>query len=203
MTKIELMHQINLTDKEGNIIEQYEQEVSKSFCIAFLKHIEKFSQPSRLVNVTDTTNIAREITTSMRIDGQSEIATPGPLDPLPHELGIVIGTGTAAHTLTDHKLATIIPHGLGTGQMFYFQCMFAGATADQAHTPPKIDFKIDRLMVNQTTSNIIVSEIGIYTRQQVGTTMHSFLICRDVLPTAITVTPDNGIHVHYIYRTTA
>jgi hypothetical protein len=73
-------------------------------------------------------------------------------------IGIVVGTGSNAVTLTDHALQTLIAHGNGSGQLYY--------SANSVITPITSggtrSFQIQRTFTNNSGSDITINEIGLY-----------------------------------------
>ncbi len=74
--------------------------------------------------------------------------------------GLVVGTGTNAVAVTDTSLQTQIAHGNGGGQLAYGAVTFtAPGTAGSTRS-----FTIQRTYTNNSGSDIIVKEVGIYSK---------------------------------------
>lgn len=71
--------------------------------------------------------------------------------------GIIVGTGTTSVSVTDNKLQTKITHGSGAGQLLYSATVITAMrrTTNEAY------FRIWRTFANVTTSNILVTEMGL------------------------------------------
>jgi len=92
------------------------------------------------------------------------------------DLGLVVGSGTAAVASTDYKLNTKIAHGLTSGT----QLLHAGTEVDiPVISAPTANFKIRRYFYNGSGAPVTVKEAGIYVPYAVlATTVHLFLIAR-------------------------
>jgi len=68
------------------------------------------------------------------------------------DIGIVVGSGTTEPTRNDYNLESQIPHGTGTGQLYYYEC--------------NVDFGDDyvqacRTFENQSGADITINEVGL------------------------------------------
>jgi len=88
--------------------------------------------------------------------------------------GIVLGTSTAAVSITDYNLGATIPHGTGAGQLLY------GSTdvTDIEIIGNMARFYITRLFTNDGGADITVNEIGLIVRVHDGFPLYSVLIDR-------------------------
>lgn len=87
--------------------------------------------------------------------------------------GIVVGTGTAAVTVDDYKLQTLITHGGAAGQLQYSAMTF-GAPAEDGTTS---QFRLTRDFSNASGATITVNEIGL----DVIASGYYFMAIRDVI----------------------
>jgi len=108
--------------------------------------------------------------------------------------GIVVGTGTTAVTYNDTSMATLITHGVGTGQL-------SAEETSNYYNPVTNSVEIVRTFVNADTgaSNITVTEVGICNGVGTGTssTTQVNLYCRDVLDTALVIPYEGVLTVVY------
>jgi hypothetical protein len=103
--------------------------------------------------------------------------------------GIVIGTGTTPPTRTDYALQNKIPHGTGTGQIYYNRQSYELLT--------DYSFRLNREFTN-AGSDLSVAEAGLQYNTYVGGSAHMYLLLRDTF-TPISVTAGNGIRVRYTF----
>jgi hypothetical protein len=103
--------------------------------------------------------------------------------------GIVIGSGTTSPSRTDFKLVSKIPHGTGTGQIYYQQQAYELLSDYQ--------FRLTREFTN-AGSDLSVAEAGLIYQIRIGGTTYYFLLLRDTF-TPISVTTGNGIRVRYTF----
>jgi len=87
-------------------------------------------------------------------------------------MGIVVGTGTNAVTVTDTKLQTQIAHGVGAGQLQYGASSFLSPVTSGSDRY----FEVTRTFTNSSGSDITVNEIGIYINN--GTSNFKFCVER-------------------------
>jgi hypothetical protein len=107
--------------------------------------------------------------------------------------GIVIGTGTTPPTRTNYALQNKIPHGTGTGQIYYNQQSYELLN--------EYSFRLNREFTN-AGSDLSVAEAGLIYAFRVGATTvdgkYNILLLRDTF-TPISVTAGNGIRVRYTF----
>jgi hypothetical protein len=103
--------------------------------------------------------------------------------------GIVIGTGTTPPSRTDYTLQAKIPHGTGTGQIYYNQQTYE-LLSDYS-------FRLNREFTN-AGSDLSVAEAGLMYGTYISTTVRYTLLLRDTF-TPVTVTAGNGIRVRYTF----
>jgi len=111
--------------------------------------------------------------------------------------GVMVGSGTTAVTVSDYALATKIAHGTGTGQLQY------GAVTLIAPTIVGNDCycEVVRGFTNGSGSTVTVAEIGLVDRYE-GQALY-WLMCRDVLGTAIDVLDTKTLTITYRVKVTA
>lgn len=113
--------------------------------------------------------------------------------------GIVIGTGTAAYSFDDYKLASMVSNGNGTGQMAYS----AGTGVDNWDSTNKIyTSSFVRIINNNSGADIVINEVGIImnTYSPAGY-YYNCLMVRDLLETPITVPTDSKLTITYNMQT--
>ena len=113
-------------------------------------------------------------------------------------LGIVVGTGTNAVSISDTALQTKIAHGTGSGQLQYGAVTF-GATACDAS---KCECTITRDFANGSGGDITVNELGLIIHMYEGT-VKGILVARDVVSGGIAVANGQTLTVNYKIRATA
>lgn len=116
-------------------------------------------------------------------------------------LGIVVGTGTTAVTISDNSLETIINHGIGAGQLSYGAVSFtdpavSGATARYVAT---------RTFTNNSGGSITVNESGVYANGLYSTPNSYFKYCiiRDIIAGGVAVADGKVLTVQYTIGVTA
>lgn len=110
------------------------------------------------------------------------------------EIGIVIGTGDNAVTVTDVALQSQITNGTGAGQMEHYGCWTYNFTSDASGG----SYDIERIFVNNSGNDIIVKEVGIYAGVAISSTgIYGALEVRDVLGSPVTVSDGEHLKVKY------
>jgi len=166
-------------DKNGNIIGKQEQAVdslvSNFWEIMYLIHAQSATSPSLPAVGGGNVQTATRIRSS---DGALESF-----------MGIVVGSGTTAVTYANTSMATLITHGVGSGQL-------SAEETSNYYDPITNSVEIVRTFVNADTgaSDITVNEVGICNGINAGvasgTTVN--LYCRDVLGSPLTI-PFEGV----------
>lgn len=171
--KVQLYRQWTLTRPDGKI-RRLPRQKCHSYIIAFADMLS--AQMSQIFSaILDTGGISRNIyahaSNFVLTGGGAGVITSGP----------VVGTGTAAVTLTDNKLQTQIAHGTGAGQLQH------GAPTTVAPTTVGTTrkFKIVRVFTNGSTGSITINEVGLYS---LGMTWF-FCIVRDLQSPGVTIDP--------------
>lgn len=110
--------------------------------------------------------------------------------------GILFGNGTTAPSMNDYDLEALIPHGTGSGQLYY----------NATETAYDIESDRGRLIVLRTAYNksggdITVSEVGLffYWKDNDGNA-NVVLILRDVLDPAVVVANGQAIEGRYVFE---
>jgi hypothetical protein len=103
--------------------------------------------------------------------------------------GIVIGSGTTAPSRTDYALVNKIPHGTGTGQIYYNRQTYELLT--------DYSFRLNREFTN-AGSDLSVAEAGLIYNTGIGGYLYYVLLIRDTF-TPVSVTAGNGIRVRYTF----
>jgi len=193
--KIELKYRLTLKDKNGKVIKRTRWIKSKSFVIAFLKHIQS-ALGEIDVTAVDTGGVSGEIS---RPATGSYAFMAGTAGAGVDAVGLVVGTGTATPTNTDYALQTKISHGVGAGQLEYGAVSVGSAGVVGAN----VDLTVSRVFTNSSGATITVNEIGLYvrTRDVAAATYRDYCIIRDVVP-AQDVAYLATLTVEYTLRTT-
>jgi hypothetical protein len=103
--------------------------------------------------------------------------------------GIVIGTGTTPPSRTDYALVNKIPHGTGTGQIYYNRQSYELLSDYQ--------FRLNREFTN-AGSDLSVAEAGMIYNTAFAGSYYKLLLLRDTF-TPVSVTAGNGIRVRYTF----
>ncbi|MEM4819356.1 MAG: hypothetical protein QXQ91_03515 [Nanopusillaceae archaeon] len=110
--------------------------------------------------------------------------------------GIVVGSGTSPVSYTDFRLASLIPHGTGSGQLFYSNTEYALLTLpDGTHV-----ISFTRTFTNQSPGDVTINEVGLGFHVTVpGPTSRYVLIERTVLSSPITLSPNQSAVIRYVF----
>lgn len=192
--KAQLYYTIEVRDREGKLLKRLARRKSKSYVEQWNRLIHWMAQASDQ-DVIDIEAESRELdrdtggALALRMDGAE--ATPN--------MGPVVGTGSTAVAITDRELETIIAHGTGAGEMFYY----AATVGAPSVSAPDCSFTLTRVIGNQSEGAITVAEIGIHcSAQDTGATSRYFLIVRDVLASSVEVPDGGAITVVYTIKVT-
>ena len=135
-------------DKEGKLISEHEHEAN-SFVKQFLQFLINRFLDAVTISITDTGNINRS---ASALAGVVDAASGADI------LGIVVGTGINAVTISDYTLQTKIANGAGAGQLSYGACTVdANVTIDGSTAY----VQIYRTFTNSSGGAITIKEIGI------------------------------------------
>jgi hypothetical protein len=109
-------------------------------------------------------------------------------------VGIVLGTGTTPVGLGQYNLVSKIPHGDGSGQLHYYECVISDLTTDTAWS-----FKVERMFDNLSGAAITVYEVGLFIFLPTGQAEESMImLARDVVSGGISVPSPGTLTVRYI-----
>jgi hypothetical protein len=104
--------------------------------------------------------------------------------------GIVIGTGTTVVILDDYRLAS-------QTTALRYEAMPASNISALDMTDPNVwKFTVFRQFTNTGTTSVTITEIGLVADNNQG----KFMIARDILPSPITVDPNDVIIIQYLIR---
>lgn len=104
--------------------------------------------------------------------------------------GIVVGTGVGPEIFNDYVLGTKILSGITAGTLSY----------QESYSPTKTwnagqyDVVWSRYFNNNTVSNIVVGEAGIYGKLYSGVV---YMVCRDLVDPVVTVADGGQLYVEY------
>jgi len=101
--------------------------------------------------------------------------------------GVLVGTGSAAVTLNDYALGTLVAHGTGTGQLYYYQALTEYITS----ISNKRIRLYQRPIANKSGANITIYEMGLVL--QSNNAWH-FLLARNVIPSGL-VLANQGLYL--------
>ncbi|MBA7685024.1 hypothetical protein ES703_93437 [subsurface metagenome] len=179
-------------DKDGKVTERRVMR-SKSFVRQFLEllWIQAYQIPELVcMEVRDTGNVVRSIPESGHIFACNALADDD-------TFGIIVGTGTTAPTIDDHKIETIIDHGGAGGELNYSAVIY-GVPASDATTS---QFTITRDFANASGGAITVNEIALYVKGYLFEydpgTDYIFMTIRDVIAGGIAVPNGQTLTVNY------
>ena len=101
--------------------------------------------------------------------------------------GITIGTNDTAETFEDFQRGSAIPHGTGTGEMSYAESTIENPVYTAGTKTWDTDYI--RYFNNNSGNDIIIAEVCLFSS--------SYLISRDILSSAITVTDAGQVKLWY------
>lgn len=189
---IQLLLRAVVTDPDGKVISDTGEKPARSFVIQFLEAIY-FILKGLTGNATSIDGTEKEIISNLQYEKQIRIA--GGTNNI--KQGIVVGTGDAAESNINYKLATIIAAGAGAGQLTYGVQVIGTA----AVVGPNVDLELKRSITNNSGSTIIVKEVGLYA-QNFTWSDRVFCMIRDVFPGPINFPFRYSLTVYYTLRTT-
>lgn len=187
-------------DDKGIIVHEDEHDAN-SFVIAFLDMLYG-GMGQVVVGIPDTSNTSRAVSyggstgLSYQVPMKNFNVLGGVAD---NTYGIVVGTGSAAVTITDYKLGTIIVNGTGSGQLNYLTTsVTAPLTSGSSRS-----FKIVRSFTNQSGANITVNEVGLYGISYIASQVFLCYFCFDRTLNTFTINNGNTGTVTYTIQITA
>ena len=108
---------------------------------------------------------------------------------------IVVGSGTATPTISDTGLESQIGNGTGAGQLQYgTDSLTTPATNTNTNTG---SITWSKSFTNGSGGNVTVSEVGAYITTNIFSTSTTYLILHDLLPSPITLSPNQVLTVVY------
>jgi len=108
---------------------------------------------------------------------------------------IVVGSGTAKPTISDTGLESQISNGTGAGQLQYGS---DSLTTPVANTNTNTgSFTWSKSFTNGSGGNVTVSEVGAYITTLIASTSTTWFILHDLLPSPITLSPNQVLTVVY------
>lgn len=186
----------SVQDPKNGKIQEHVIQKSESFVKQFLQLLicQMAGIPSNYPkSIMDTGNTLRNITTNLAGADVNTIfdVSAGVGNVL---LGIVVGTGAVAATISDYVLGNLIANGGGGGQLNYGAVSF-GAPASDSTTS---QITITRNFSNASGGDITLTEIGLYckARDNTGSDRY-FLIIRDVIGGGILIPNGQTLTVNY------
>ena len=168
-------------DKDGNLIEEKEQECN-SLVKGFIGILNAQSSQSAEV-VVEIGGVSRNGTATA--SNFSTVAAGGLVT-----RGIIVGTGTTAVAYTQYVLVTPVAHGTGASQLSYGTQVFDAASTD---TGSAYYFGMNRSFTNSSGGDINIKEVGIYSQ---WATAYSVMVERTLLDHNIT----NGTSITLTYK---
>lgn len=189
---VKLLIRMVVRDPDGKIITDTRRKPSKSFVIQFLEGFYGMVAIGASMTATATDGTEDIITFSntpissnLRVDAAVNIDV----------YGVVVGTGDAAESNTDHKLETQLTEGVGAGNITHGESVVETVAVVGAN----VDLEVKRAFTNLTGSTITVKEAGIYCKQVSG---YYHCLVRDVLAASVEVPDKCSLTVIYTLRTT-
>jgi len=184
------MHSLNaeiiVTDnKTGKVLVHKQAE---SFVINFLNLLYCQFASSTLANCTDTGGTLRTASPTGAQSCFNHTQGAGAAT-----LGIVVGTGTNAVTLTDTKLQTAIAHGVGAGQLSYGGSSWLSPVTSGSDRY----YEVSRTLTNSSGSSITINEVALYMLDGGG-----FTFCMDRTLSTFVVANAGTVTITYRVKVT-
>jgi hypothetical protein len=201
MDKLKLYLEYWLKDSKGKT-KKYRRYRSDSFVGNFFKFLyHQIGKASSYTSFTSNYELYHGVTDDAirrLIDGGRILAMPEIARSLvTATTGIIVGTGTTAVSLDDFSLVSQIPNGTGAGQLVYG----SNSVTTIAQSLSNLWFyRISRTFTNQSTTPITITEVGLVGNVYDASTLVGCLMARDVLPTPITLNPNDGTVIRYIIK---
>jgi len=206
-TAPQILWEIEVKDKTGKLLRHY-QTPARSWLKAFIvilkgefatRHGAAYGQGN--VSVVDETGTARGFPRAaggQPFDYQMNLSTSGDAGDVSQ--GIIVGTSDTPNTLTTYALGGKISHGTGSGQLLY------GVETLEDVTNPSgndLQFRITRTFTNNSGSTITVKEVGLLVKKHdTSAASRSWLVARDVLPSAVDVPDGATLTIRYVVKIT-
>jgi hypothetical protein len=203
----QILWEVEVKDKTGKLVKRYKTP-AKSWLKQFIVMLKgEFATRNGAavgggnVSVTDETGTARSypyhqnISTTAMYMNLSTLGDTGDVSQ-----GIIVGTSDTTNTLTTYALGGKIAHGTASGQLLY------GAETIEDVTNPSgndLQFRITRTFTNNSGATITVKEVGLLVKKMDTTAAsRSWLIARDVLPSAVDVPDGATLTIRYTVKIT-
>lgn len=114
-----------------------------------------------------------------------------------NDKGILIGSGSNEESFESYNLATKIAHGSSAGQLIHNAQ--SESTLSYNSETKKVTVTATRVFTNSSGSDVTVTEIGLFARLYTNDYgSRSYMLSRDLLPSAIAVPNGGSLTVSYI-----
>jgi hypothetical protein len=201
MDKLKLYLEYWLKDSKGKT-KKYRRYRSDSFVGNFFKFL--YHQIGRASSYTSFTSVneiflpgssddIKQFPDGTLVDAMADIAR----SLVTTTTGIIVGSGTTAVSLDDYSLASQIPNGTGAGQLVYGSNSIT--TIDQTLSNLWF-YRISRTFTNQSTTPITITEVGLVGNVYDADTLVPCLMARDLLPSPITLNPNDATVIRYTIK---
>jgi len=179
-----------ILSENGRVIKRTRWRRSRSFVLNFmgLLFVQAAQTSFSMTDISGTSRGISAYTANLAMNGGAGNTN----------MGIVVGSGTAAPTPNDYKLATLITHGTAAGQLSYGACAVGSPTASGSD----VLMTLTRALTNGSGADVTVTEIGVHAEGNISSTVYYFLVLRDVLPSPVTVANGQTLTVQYTFKTT-
>jgi len=183
-----------ITDKNGKIVKEWKEKVSRSFVIAWLQYFScalghPWGSDSDPVNIQDTGDGTRA-TSFAALDMNQAFSLEAAAASVLY--GILAGTGTTPPATEDYALETLIAEGAAATQLNYGATSVLTANIVGA----SVELPVTRAMVNNSGGAITVKEVGMVIRHGGYYLLMVHDAVNDVIPDGNTYT------VTYTFKTT-
>ena len=108
---------------------------------------------------------------------------------------IVVGSGTAKPTINDRGLESQIGNGTGAGQLQYGTDSLTTPVANTNTNTASMTWS--KSFTNGSGGNVTVSEVGAYINVNTSSGSTTYFILHDLLPSPITLSPNQVLTVVY------
>ncbi|MBA7696831.1 hypothetical protein ES703_105483 [subsurface metagenome] len=185
-----LSYTVEVTDKAGKLLKRISAP-SRSYCKGWNQVISRYAGVP--ATVQNTAGVNKSLNNSSALFLACNAAA-GAID-----IGIRIGKGSTAVTISDYKLESACAQGTGVDQFQHLVVTFTEPSVDGS----TISHTIKRVAVNNSGADIEgIREIGCYNRFYTTATAEVMLGFRDVLPASLTIPDGGAITVTYTLRVT-
>ena len=108
---------------------------------------------------------------------------------------LVVGSGTTQPSITDTGLTAQIGNGTASGQLQYGKDSFTSPIVNTSTNTAS--FTWSKTFNNGSGGNVTVSEVGAYVNVVTSSTTTTYFILHDLLPSPITLAPNQVLTVVY------